>query len=211
VSEDSDDIVQAGGQRSRIPDWRLSRGAALLGALGLVAGLAAGYAAGDRHAASGARPPKRPAASASPQQSLIAVVPALTQSTAACSAQVGHELQLGVQVTNQSGSTVTLRGVRTVLPLGGLRVVSQQWAPCGALGVSQAQQLPQAAQAQSGGSLPPGASAWFTVTVKVLRGCPGPFPVQFTVNYALHGQPVTASLPGFADLSQVPYSGCPAN
>jgi hypothetical protein len=202
VSENSDDIVQAGGTRSMIPNWRLSRGAALLGALGLVAGLVAGYAAGDRHAASGARPPQRPRASAAPQQELVMVNQALTQTTNACSAQIGRNLQLGVQVTNQSVAAVTLRRVRAVLPLGGLKVVAQQWAPCGAIAVTQA------AQAQSGGSLAPGASTWFTVTFKVLRGCPGPLPVQFTVDYDVLGTRGTESLPGFPDLTEVPYAGC---
>jgi len=39
----------------------------------------------------------------------------------------------------------------------------------------------------------------------------GPAPVQFTVGYLAQGRPAAASLPGFPDLSQVPYSGCPAN
>lgn len=211
MDEDSGDIVETGGRRAGIPSWRLSRGAALLGVLGLVAGLAVGYAAGDRHAASRARPPLPPPATASPRPSAIVVMPALTQTTSACSAQVGRNLQLGVQVTNQSNAAVTLRRVHAVLPLGGLRAVSLQWAPCGALAVSQAEQGALGAQEQSGGSLAPGASAWFTVTFKVLLGCPGPLPVQFTVDYDEQGLPVTATLPGFPDLGQVPYSGCPAN
>ena len=39
--------------------------------------------------------------------------------------------------------------------------------------------------------------------------CPAPAPVQFTVDYLAQGRSFTASLPGFADLGQVPYSGCP--
>jgi hypothetical protein len=210
VSEDSGDIVQSGGRRSKIPNWRLSRGAALLGALGLAAGLAAGYAAGDRHAAGAARPPQRPRVTASQRLSITAVTPALTQTTSACSAQVGRDLQLGVQITNQSGAAVTLGRVQAVLPLGGLRVVSQQWAPCGVVPVSSGVQDAQQAQDQSGGSLAPGASAWFTVTFKVLLACPRPLPVQFTLDYDVQGLPVTTSLPGFPDLSEIPYTGCPA-
>ncbi len=194
--------MEQGARRIPLPDWRPPRGAVILVAAGLVAGLAAGYAAGEWHAGSSAGPPRRPASSASPGASLAPDVPALTQDTARCSGQTGRELQLGVEVTNQSAAEVTLGRVKAVLPLGGLRALSQRWAPCGAL---------PAGQDVPGNSLPPGASAWFTVTFEVLRGCPGPLPVQFTVDYDWQGRPATASLPGFPDLGQVPYAGCPAN
>jgi hypothetical protein len=126
------------------------------------------------------------------------VYPALIQSTLACSVQTGRELQLGVQVTNESAGAVTLRQVKTIFPLGGLRALSQQWGPCGAL----------PGQDQASNDLPAGASTWLTVTVKVLRACPGPLPVQFTVDYDWNGRPATVSLPGFSDLTNVPYTGC---
>jgi hypothetical protein len=128
--------------------------------------------------------------------------PALVQDTGACSTQIGEELQLGVQVTNQSAAPLTLQTVRAVLPMGGLKQVTQQWAPCGA--------LPDAL-VQADNILQPGASTWLTVTFKVQLRCPGPLPVQFTVGYLGQSHSATASLPGFPDLGQVPYSGCPAN
>jgi hypothetical protein len=54
--------------------------------------------------------------------------PPLIQDTGACSAQTGRELQLGVQVTNQSAAPLTLQTARAVLPMGGLKQVTQQWA-----------------------------------------------------------------------------------
>jgi hypothetical protein len=48
------------------------------------------------------------------------------------------------------------------------------------------------------------------VTFRVLEKCPRPFPVQFTVDYDWLGRAVTVSLPGFVDLTAVPYTGCPA-
>jgi hypothetical protein len=47
--------------------------------------------------------------------------------------QIGHALQLGVQVTNESSADLTLGRVTVVLPLGGLKVISQAWGPCGQL------------------------------------------------------------------------------
>lgn len=197
----ADDIVEQGGRRLPALAWRPSRGAAVLAAFALLAGLAAGYAAGERQAGS-ARPPQRPGTSAASRASPATGIPALTQGNGGCSAQIGRELQLGEQVTNQSATDVTLRQVEAVLPLGGLRAISQRWAPCGALPTGQA---------LAGNRLPPGASTWFTVTFKVLLGCPRPLPVQFTVDYDWYGQAAVARLPGFPDLREVPYAGCPAD
>jgi hypothetical protein len=180
--------------------WPPSLAAILLLTAGLLAGLAAGYAAGDHHAARSAAPlGPAPGAGAA---GLTAGGLALGQAGPSCSAQVGSQLQLGLQVTNGSGAGMTLRRVKTILPIDGLREVGQAWGPCG--------ELPQPqAWAASAASLPAGASTWFTVTFKVLIRCPGPLPVQFVVDYVQGGRPASVRLPGFDDLGQVPYSGCP--
>ena len=208
----TDDVVQQGGGRRFPPvHWRPSRGAALLAAAALLAGLAAGYAAGERHTAGGraggARPARHtaaggfPAGSDSPgaSGSSVTAAPVLTQSSAGCSAQRGRDLQLGVQVTNQSATAAIVRDVTAVLPLGGLRAIGQQWAPCGAL---------PGGQYPAGNRLSPGGSIWVTFTFAVLVRCPGPLPVQFAVDYDWRGQREAARLPGFPDLGEVPYSGC---
>ena len=199
-----DDLVEQGEPpRTLSLSGRPSRGVVVLIVAGVLAGLGAGYAAGDRHGASrGTSAPQRPVASATPTAAPVALVPELVQGPGGCSVQTGRELQLGVQVTNESSAAVTLRRVEAVLPLGGLKAVSQQWAPCGA--------LPTGPYSPAN-SLPVGASAWFTVTFKVLLRCPGPLPVQFSVDYDMQGQPVHASLPGFSDLTRVPYTGCAAS
>ena len=102
-----------------------------------------------------------------------------------------------MQVTNGSAAQIELGLVYPVLPLGGLRVISQQWAPCGA---HNAGQVPAV--------LGPGNSTWFSLTFQVLVKCPGPLPVQFTVHYTTAGDSAAVNLPGFPDLSQVPYTGC---
>jgi len=203
----AEDVVEQGQGRRRLPslNWRPSRGASVLAAVALVAGLGAGYAAGDRQARGSAAPPAPSptptAAVPSPAVTFhFSGSPALAQDTGTCSAQRGRDLQLGVQVTNQSGAPVTLRGVRSaVLAAGWLTPVAQQRGPCGTL---------SAGLEQGTDVLPPGASTWFAFTFKVLRGCPRPVPVRFTVAYAVQGHAATASLPGFSDLSGVPYSGC---
>jgi len=209
-----DDLLELGGRtprllrlpgkwRSRLPGWRPSRGAAVFAAAALVVGLAAGYAAGNRPARGGAALPA-PSASASappPASSFsFAGSPALTQDTGACSAQTAQGLQLGVQVSNQSAQPLTLRTPRAVLPMGGLKEVDWQWSPCGALpnGLGRADQI-----------LLPGQSTWMTVTFKVRLRCPAADPVQFSVGYLMRGKSFAVSLPGFPDLTGVPYSGCP--
>jgi hypothetical protein len=208
------DLVELGGGRtvrlpgwlaSWLPGWRPSRGAGALAVLALAAGLAAGYTAGDRARGGTARPaPSSP--SASPAASAAATfpfagAPALTQDTGACSVQRGQDLVLGVQLTNQSTQPLMLTTTKAVLPLGGLSQVTWQWATCGAV---------DAPPARADDILMPGESAWMAVTFTVKDECPGPLPVEFSVGYLVRGKPATASLPGFPDLSQVPYSGCGA-
>jgi hypothetical protein len=198
-----DDIVELGraGQR-----WRPSRGAAVLAAAALVVGLIAGYAAGNRRAPGAAAGPA-PATSASapsPASSLFpfAASSALIQGTGACSVQSGRRLALGVQFSNRTAVPVTLRSARAVLPLGGLTAGAWHWAPCGA--------LPQTLAGQGDEEvLQPGASTWLTMTFTVKVGCPAPLPVQFSVGYLALGHSGTVTLPGFPDLGQVPYAGCP--
>ena len=172
----------------------------MVAAAGLLAGLVAGYAAGARHAGNSAAPRGR--AASSPATPPAADAFTLTQVGHQCSAQIGHVLQLGVQVTNSSATSVMLRRVIVVLPLGGLREISQAWGTCGELPAGS--EIPDNA-------VPAGGSAWFTVTFKVLVKCPGPLPVQFTVDYDQLGREATIRLPGFDDLGQVPYASCPVN
>ena len=207
------DLVELGGRTVRLPGWlsarlpgrRPSRGAGVLAVVALAAGLAAGYTAGDRASGGTAQPvPSSPSASpaTSPAATFpFAGAPALIQDTGACSVQLGHDLVLGVQLTNQSTQPVMLTSTKAVLPMGGLSQVTWQWATCGAV---------DAPPGQANEILMPGESAWMAVTFRVKEACPGPFPVEFSVGYLVQGKPATASLPGFPDLSQVPYSGCGA-
>ena len=235
---------------ARRPRWlpaagrRPPRSAAILGIAGLVVGLAAGYALGYRHldqavrpslatdagaaasASAGSHTPRNPAASAGGTSAYssslgIAGLSGLTQTGGQCSVQHGRDLQLGVEVINLSGTPVTLGQVSPILPQGGLRPVSQQWAPCGAITPSW--------QAANGGTivfigvpsgevgavsaadatvLPPNGTAWLSVTFRVLVACPHPLPALFSVGYKENGRTGTARLPGFPDLGQVMYTGC---
>lgn len=199
----ADDVLDVGGGRRLAPRWwRPPSAAFTVGGIALLAGLAIGYAAGARH-------PAAPAVSPSPSRTVAPAAPfsaggfPLSQSGPQCSVQTGRQLQVGLQITNLSRAVVRLRRVQVVLPLGGLRVTSQAWGPCG--------ELPLAREAASS-LLPPkltqGASSWFTVTFQVLVRCPRPLPVHFTLDYDQQGRLAAIRLPGFPDLGQVPYSGC---
>ncbi len=194
--------------------WRPARGATAFAVTALALGLVVGYTAGDWHGRRGtAVPEPAPAVSSSaaatsgsaapPASSVFpfAVTSALVQGTGACSVQSGRHLALGVQFSNLSTEPLTLESARAVLPLGGLSAGAWHWAPCGA--------LPQTLTAPGNEILLPGASTWLTMTFSVKAGCPGALPVQFSVGYLAAGRSLTASLPGFPDLGQVPYTGCP--
>ena len=197
-----DDVLELGGRRRRVPRWRPASATLVPGIVALLAGLAAGYAAGARHAGEHAAPPS-PSRAAAPAKPFSAGGFPLSQSGPRCSVQTGRELQVGLQITNLSPAAVRLRRVEVRLPLGGLKVTSQAWGPCG--------ELP-AADGAPGSLRPPalgrGASSWFTVTFQVLVRCPQPLPVQFTLDYDQLGRRAAIRLPGFPDLGQVPYSGC---
>ena len=203
-----DDLVELGKERSllpgrpRLPGWRPSRGAAVFAAVAVAAGLAAGYAAGDRQVLAS---PGKAAATAVPSAPSAATIPRgnsspVSQGRTGCSAQAGPELQRGVQLTNQSSAPVVLETARFAVPVGGLKQVTWQWAPCGGLpgGPGQAEEI-----------LPAGESIWLTATFAVQVRCPAASSVQLTVGFVTQGQAATVALAGFPDLSQVAYSGCP--
>jgi len=199
-SSAGDDVVELGSRH--LPVLRRPPIAVMLAVAGLLVGLVAGYAAGDRHARTTAAPLPRSRTASSPATPPAAGAFTLTQADHQCSAQIGPALQLGVQVTNPSATSVMLRRVTVVLPLGGLQEISQAWGPCG--------ELPTGSEVPDN-AVPAGGSAWFTVTFKVLVKCPGPLPVQFALDYDQLGREATIHLPGFDDLGHVPYASCPVN
>lgn len=216
----ADVVEQGGGRRFPSLNRRPPRYAALLLAVGVVIGFGAGYLAGHRQAPRSASPPQPTVNVPAPPPSIFAANPVIVpvspglvpasqglvpggpvvaQTSSTCFAPAGRDLQLGVQVTNLGPAGVSLGQIQAVLPLGGLRMISQQWAPCGA-----------APARHDSVVLAPGDSAWFSVTFDVLERCPGALPVQFTVASAWRGLHQIIRLPGFADLSHVRYPGCPA-
>ena len=131
--------------------------------------------------------------------------------------------QVGVEVINLSETSVTLGQIRPVLPRGGLRLVSQQWAPCGALAPSwqaadggmivyvksSTGEVIEGSSIPTGAAvLPPNGTAWLSATFQVLVACPRSLSVQFSVGYRENGRKGTAQLAGFLDLGQVTYTGC---
>lgn len=193
-----DDVLEMGSRRGPVPR---RPAAALVLAAAVLAGLAAGYAVGVRHAGK-PLPPPRPAASQTTTSFSPGGFP-LSQTGPGCSAQIGHKLQLGVEVTNLSSSAITLRRVEAVLPIGGLKATSQAWETCG--------ELPSPGEPSGDALYPtlgPGGSTWFTVTFQVLVRCPQPLPVHFTLDYSQAGRSAAIPLPSFPDLSQVSYGTC---
>jgi len=214
-NESADDESGAGdviAQGTGSPGWRPSRAAIVLAALTLIVGLAAGYAAGKgtnggTNAVPGTTAP-RPSALASAtapsptDNPLAAAGLAIEQLPYSCATQTGSQLQLGVELMNQSARAVTLTGLKTVFPAdaGALRQLSWQWASCGEIIFGPYQPTVP---------LPPGSTAWLSVTLKVLVRCPAAYPVQFSVSYTSGGVHAASNLAGFPDLSQVRYTGCP--
>jgi hypothetical protein len=216
----SDDVLEQGHDRWSAPSWwpfrgpswwppKISRPAAVVSLVALVLGLGVGYLAGSRHTTGGttggATPPAAAGRGRASAQPASLGGPTLEQTSNECSAQHGTTLQLGIEISNLSGSPLTLGQVKAFTPAGGLRVTAVSWGSCGELpNLSLNAPLKDATDQY----LPPGASGWLTVTAAVLVHCPGPDPVQFSVGYLQRGRYRQILLPGFPDLSGVSYTGC---
>jgi hypothetical protein len=194
------DVIEMGGHPPRWP-WGTARGPAIGMVLAaLAAGLLLGFAGGRLQAGADGRP----ARAATSAATVFAVGDPLIDTGDRCAVQLGHALQLGVEVVNESDRAVALRQIEPVLPLGGLKAVASRWGTCGAL----PELGPGPGQATA---LGPGATGWLTVTFDVMVSCPQPLPVQFKISYAQAGRLVTAEFAGFPDLGQVQYNNCGTN
>jgi hypothetical protein len=174
------------------PSWL----AALL-AVALAAGIGIGYLIGrpDHHHAAAAPTTPLPAGSA------LAEVPQLTAPGDLCyGALPGRRLMLGTRVVNSTPRPLVLTGLQGVFPLGGFQVVDSQVGQCDN----------NAIEAVDGHRVEPSAEVWLTLIVDVTgTSCPGALPVQFALDYTVDGTPHRQVLPGFSDLSSVPFPGCP--
>lgn len=163
----------------------------------LAAGLLIGFF-GGRLTAHQAGNKARPFSSAS-TPIVVPIGDAIAMTGARCAVQVGNNLELGLEITNETGRTVMLGAITAMFPLGGLRAISSAVGPCGAL---PGNQIPPPAV------LSPGETEWIRITVAVRVACPEPIPVWFKVGYASAGKTGSTVLAGFPDLRPVPYRHC---
>ncbi|HET7012940.1 MAG TPA: hypothetical protein VFI65_03450 [Streptosporangiaceae bacterium] len=179
---------------------RLVREATLEVTLGaLVVGLVAGFV-GGRVSAHHAHPTaaKKVTSSARSRGPFDATPVIFTGNS--CGVQRGMDLQLGIEIMNQSTKAVTLGEVLPTFPLGGLHLITSGLGTCGEIPFASPFAKPV---------LGPGMTGWVTATVSVKVRCPQPLPVGFMVSYAQSGRSSATVLNGFPDLSQVAYRNCP--
>ncbi|HEV7963558.1 MAG TPA: hypothetical protein VGP57_13545 [Actinoplanes sp.] len=176
-------IVEFGGPEPTRPSWILP----VIGALAV--GLALGFLLGRQQQK--ATPAARPTSTV--------VDPIVATGRTCASTLAGADLQLGVQIRNQSGQPVVLEKPGVELPLGGLWIVTQPAAAaCGELSAAANPAVLQA-----------GASTWLSVRLHVPGGdCPAALPVRFNVYYLVGTERDRADVGGFSDLGNVPYPSC---
>jgi hypothetical protein len=190
-------VIEMGGRSPRWP-WRSAREPTIsIAVAALVAGLLLGFIGGRLQASTRGKP-----ARAAPASTTLLPVgdTAISATGSRCAVQLGHTLQLGIEITNQSDRAVLLHQIKPVLPLGGLQEIASQWGTCGSLPVPGPGQVT---------SLAPGATGWLTVAFDVRVRCPQPLPVLFKVSFVQARRLVTADLDSFPDLGQVRYNNCP--
>jgi hypothetical protein len=194
------DVIEIGAARAASQSRHL--GLVGLVCMGLVVGLMVGYLFGTRraHQKTSATMPTEVAPTPLSLISAGGQPPTATRNR--CAIQLGNQLQLGVELVNQSSVGTTLMRADVNLPLGGLRVAAFAWGSCGQLA---------AVDDADPHALPPGATAWLRMTFDVLIPCPGPLPVLFTVTYTQAGKVAVADVGGFSDLGEVSYTRCSAS
>jgi hypothetical protein len=183
------------------PAWRAVAAAITT----LLVGLAGGYLVGSQRSRDAAAPPApsaTPAADSAYHPPPVDVVTVVRQ----CAIQSGKHLQLGAEMTNESGQALSVSAVIIVLPGTGLSVGHGGWGTCAEVrtpGGSMRDDVPPGPML-----IPPGASAWYTAELNVLVACPAGSPVEFLLRYQLDGQASSSLVHAFPDLGNIAYSGC---
>ena len=121
-----------------------------------------------------------------------------------CSVQNGQKLQVGIEVANQGATAAAILSLQASTPLGGLVLRELGWGGCG-----QLRPVPVNSTTPEGQPMrliPAGASDWMYALYDVSEECPAPYPVRFLLG--LVGTNDLLDVGGFADLGNVPYTGC---
>jgi len=168
-------------------------------AIGLVAGFVGGRVSAH-HAHHGHPAAAKSARTPGVTPTTPVDVPPVVFTGNSCGVQRGMNLQLGIEILNQSKKAVTLGKVLPTFPLGGLHMITSGLGTCGEIPLASPFTKPV---------LGPGMTGWVTATVSVKVRCPQPLPVGFMVSYAQFGRSSATVLNGFPDLSQVAYRNCP--
>jgi hypothetical protein len=126
------------------------------------------------------------------------ITTAIETTGARCAVVSGMNLQLGVQLMNDSDKQVTLGRISTLFPMGGLRAISGGIGTCGVL-------LPNLVPPNP---LPPRSTQWIVATVAMHTACPQPYPVWFKVSYSVGDTKSNVVIAAFPDLGQVHFGQC---
>ena len=125
---------------------------------------------------------------------VVEPLPTVSVTGRQCAAQVGHELQLGVEITNDTKHAVSLTAIDVDVPLPGLSLRAKQFATCGAIGGNTGPQ-----------PLAPGNSTWISATFDNHLPCRvSSSEIIFTADYD-DGRTATS---GFSNLPDIAFAGC---
>jgi hypothetical protein len=130
AGEAGEDVIEQTSRRLPFRWRRPPRIAFVLGASGLIVGLAAGYAAGALRARSDSVPP--PLSASATVQSVSSSQVGILEfpSSGHCSARTGADLLPGPQATNVPAPAAIQRHVMLVLPIGNVKKIPQAWKAC---------------------------------------------------------------------------------
>jgi hypothetical protein len=172
--------------------WRVFAAVVLVVVAGVV-----GYVIGDHHGA--AMTTARPLVSPT---RVVEPLSTVSVTGRQCAVEFGHQLQLGIEITNDTRHTVSLKtiGVDVILPVQGLSVRAKQFGTCGLVGGNTGPQ-----------PLAPGNSTWISATFDNHQPCPVSSSSNiFTASiiYTVHYDDGLIATGGFSNLPDIAFPAC---
>ena len=177
--------------RRRLP-WRLFAAAAAV--VVVVAGVV-GYVIGDQHGA--AMTMARPLVSPT---RVVEPLSTVSVTGRQCAVEVGHQLQVGIEITNDTRQTVSLKAIDVDAPLPGFNVRAKQFGTCGVVGGNTGPQ-----------PLAPGNSTWISATFDNHLSCQGPSSSNIStasIIFTVHYDDGLTATGGFSNLPDIALPAC---
>jgi len=170
--------------------WRLFAAVVLVVVAGVV-----GYVIGDHHGA--AMTTARPLVSPT---RVVEPLSTVSVTGRQCAVEDGHQLQVGIEITNDTRHTVSLTAIDVDVPIPGLSVRAKQFGTCGVVAGNTGPQ-----------PLAPGNSTWISATFDNHLPCQVPASSNIytaSIIFTVHYDDGLTATGGFSYLPDIAFPAC---